>query len=184
MSDSLQPYGLYSPWNSPGQNTGVGRLSLLQGIFPTQGLDQGLLHCRWILYHLNHKGSPRILEWVAYPSPADLPDLRIEPVSPALQTDSLPTELSGKTLGCRKGGGKCLLGGGRRQRNSGSSCERSGFVVFIMVLGYPTHITSSSFPLLLGPEDPQVILMVIISNLDMVQHLKWALLVVDPLRSA
>ena len=58
MSDSLQPQGLDSPWNSPGQNTGVGSLSLLQGIFPTQGLNPGLLHCRRILYHLNHKGSP------------------------------------------------------------------------------------------------------------------------------
>ena len=96
-----------SPWNSPGQNTGVGSLSLFQGdlpnprieprsptlqadslpaepqgkpkitgvgslsllqwIFPTQELNQGLLHCRWILYQLSHKGSPRILEWVAYP---------------------------------------------------------------------------------------------------------------------
>ena len=67
VSDSLQPHGLYSPWNSPGQNTGVGSLSLLQGIFPTQGLNPGLLHCRQILYHLSHKGSPRILEWVVYP---------------------------------------------------------------------------------------------------------------------
>ena len=58
---------LYSPWNSPGQNTGVGSLSLLQEIFPTQGSNPGLLHCRWILYQLSHKGSPRILEWVAYP---------------------------------------------------------------------------------------------------------------------
>ena len=96
MSDSLQPRGLYSPWNSPGQNTGVGSLSLLQGIFPTQGieprspalqadslpaepqgkpkntvvgslsllqrifltqvLNQGLLHCRWILYQLSYQG--------------------------------------------------------------------------------------------------------------------------------
>ena len=46
MSDSLRPRGLYSPWNSPGQDTGVGSLSLLQGIFPTQGSNQGLLHCR------------------------------------------------------------------------------------------------------------------------------------------
>ena len=58
---------LYSPWNSPGHNTGVSSLSLLQGIFPTQGLNSGLPHCRWILYQLSHKGSPRILEWVAYP---------------------------------------------------------------------------------------------------------------------
>ena len=42
-------------------------LSLLQGIFPTQGLNPGLLHCRRILYQLSHQGSPRVLEWVAYP---------------------------------------------------------------------------------------------------------------------
>ena len=50
----------------PGQNTGVGRLSLLQGIFPTQGLNPGLLHHRQILYQLSHQGSPRILGWAAY----------------------------------------------------------------------------------------------------------------------
>ena len=66
VSDSLQRHGLYSPWNSPGQNTRVGSLSLLQGIFPTQELNPGLLHCRRILYLLSHKGSPSILEWVAY----------------------------------------------------------------------------------------------------------------------
>ena len=52
VSDSLQPHGLYSPRNSPGQNTGTGGLSLLQGIFPTQGSNQGVLHCRQILYQL------------------------------------------------------------------------------------------------------------------------------------
>ena len=57
VSDSLRPQGLYSPWNSSGQNTGVGSLSLLQGIFPTQGLNPGLPHCRQILYQLSHKGS-------------------------------------------------------------------------------------------------------------------------------
>ena len=67
VSDSLRPRGLFSPWNSPGQYTGVGSLSLLQGIFPTQGWNPGLPHCRQILYQLSHKGSPRILEWVAYP---------------------------------------------------------------------------------------------------------------------
>ena len=49
------------------QATGVGSLSLLQGIFPTQGSSPGLLYCRQILYQLSHKGSPRILEWVACP---------------------------------------------------------------------------------------------------------------------
>ena len=57
----------YSPWNSPGQNTRVGSFSLLQGIFPTPGLNPGLRHCRQILYQLSHKGSQRILKWVAYP---------------------------------------------------------------------------------------------------------------------
>ena len=52
--------------DSPGKNTGLGCHALLQGIFPTQGSNPGLPHCRWILYHLSHQGSPRILEWVAY----------------------------------------------------------------------------------------------------------------------
>ena len=58
MPDSLRPHELYSPWNSLGQNTGVGSLSLLQGIFPTQELKQGLLRCRRILYQLSYQGSP------------------------------------------------------------------------------------------------------------------------------
>ena len=67
VSNHLWPPGLYSPWDSPGQNAGVGSLSLLQGIFPTQGSNPDLPHCRRILYQLSHKGSPMILEWVAYP---------------------------------------------------------------------------------------------------------------------
>ena len=67
VSDSLQPHGLYSPWNSPGRNTGVGSRSLLQRTFLTQESNPGLPHCWQILYRLSHKGSPRILEWVAYP---------------------------------------------------------------------------------------------------------------------
>ena len=71
MSDFLGAHVLYSPWNSSGQNTGVGSFSLLQGIFPTQGLNPVLLHCRQIL-------------------PAR------EPRSPTLQADSLPAEPLGK----------------------------------------------------------------------------------------
>ena len=67
VSDSLRPHGLYSPWNSLGQNTGVGSPFLLQGIFPTQRSNPCLSHCRRILYQLSHLGSLRILEWVAYP---------------------------------------------------------------------------------------------------------------------
>ena len=59
-----KPHGLYTTLNpnpnpnSPSQNTGVGSLSLLQRIFPTQGSNPGLLHCKQILYQLNHPGSP------------------------------------------------------------------------------------------------------------------------------
>ena len=58
VSDSLWPRGLCSPQNSPGWNTGVGSLSLLQRIFPTQESNPGLLHCRWILYQLSYQGGP------------------------------------------------------------------------------------------------------------------------------
>ena len=58
VSDSLWPHGLYSSWNSPGQNTGEGSHYLLQGIFPNQGWNSGLSHCRRILYQLSLKGTP------------------------------------------------------------------------------------------------------------------------------
>ena len=58
VSNPLRPCGLYCPCNSPGQNTGVGSISLLQGIFPTWGSNPGLPHCRQILYQLSHKRSP------------------------------------------------------------------------------------------------------------------------------
>ena len=67
VSDSWQLRGPYSPWNSPGQNTKVGSLSLLQGIFSTQELNPGLPHCGHIFYQLSHKGSLRTLEWVGKP---------------------------------------------------------------------------------------------------------------------
>ena len=100
----------------------MGRLFLLQQIFPTQELKQGLLPCRQIFYQLGYHGSPkwkwksfncvwfcdptwtvvhgtlqpRILEWVAFPSPGHLPNWGIKPRSPALQMDSLPSEPQGK----------------------------------------------------------------------------------------
>ena len=67
VSNSLQPHGLYTVHEILQARTGVGSCSCLQEIFPTQGLNPGLLHCRQILYQLSHQGSPRILEWVAYP---------------------------------------------------------------------------------------------------------------------
>ena len=60
VSDSLQFHGSV-------QNTRLGSLSIFQGFFPTLGSNLGLPHYRWILYQLSHRGSPRILEWVAYP---------------------------------------------------------------------------------------------------------------------
>ena len=69
MSGSLRPHGLNSPWNSSGQNTGVGSFSLLQDIFPTQGLNSGLLHCRQILYQLSHKGSLILQDQLHFSTP-------------------------------------------------------------------------------------------------------------------
>ena len=67
VSNSLWPHGLYPMGYSQGWNTGVGSLSPLQGIFPTQGLNPGIPHCRQILYHLSHKRRPRVLKWVVCP---------------------------------------------------------------------------------------------------------------------
>ena len=58
------PPGSSAHGDSPGKYTGVGCHALLQGVFPTQGSNPGLLHCRWIFYYLRHQES---LEWVAYP---------------------------------------------------------------------------------------------------------------------
>ena len=78
MSNSLHPLVLYSLWNSPGQNTGVGCLSLLQGIFPTQGSSPGVPHCRHILYQLSHREAQEYWSGQPIPSPVDLPDPGIE----------------------------------------------------------------------------------------------------------
>ena len=61
------PAGSSVQGDSPGKNTGMSCHALLQEIFPAQGSNPGLPHCRQILYYLSHQGSSRILEWVAYP---------------------------------------------------------------------------------------------------------------------
>ena len=99
LSEPLQPHGLYNPWNSPGQNTGVGSHSLLQGIFPTQGSNLGLPCCRHILTSWATREAQEYWSGWPIPSPGDLPDPGIEPGSPALQTDSLSAELPGKLPG-------------------------------------------------------------------------------------
>ena len=93
VSDSLWPHGLYSPWNSPDQNTREGSLSLLQGIFPTQGLNPGLLHCRWIPYQLSHKGNPffiRIIENLVHGSQTSVSS------SPSYSEVDLDSSFTGK----------------------------------------------------------------------------------------
>ena len=97
MSDSFNPMDYYSPWNSLDQNIGVGSRSLLQGIFPSQGSNQCLLHCQQILYQLSDKTSPQIRERVvAYPLSSGSSRPRDQTGVPALQVDSSPTKLSGK----------------------------------------------------------------------------------------
>ena len=73
VSDSLRPCGLkpirlLCPWDSPGKNTGVGCHFLFQGIFPTQGSNPSLLHCRQMLYPLSHQGSPEYTKnhWILH----------------------------------------------------------------------------------------------------------------------
>ena len=79
MSESLRPHGLQParflcPWNFPGKNTGVGCHSLLHRVFPTQGSNPGLPHCRQILYQLSHPEAQENLSGWSICSPADLPD--------------------------------------------------------------------------------------------------------------
>ena len=76
----------------------MGSLSFLQGIFPTQGLNPGLLHCRRIIYQLSHMGSPRIEVGNLSLLQPDLSDPGIEPTFPAVQADSLLAERQGKPL--------------------------------------------------------------------------------------
>ena len=96
LSDSLHPHGVFSPWNSPAQNTGVGSLSLLQGMLPTQGLNPDVPHGRRILYQLSHQGSPGILQGVAYPFSSGSSQPRNWTRVSCIEVASLPTELSGK----------------------------------------------------------------------------------------
>ena len=63
--DCNQP-GFSVHGDSPGKNTCMCSHALFQGIFPIQGSNPGLLHCKWTLYHLSHHGSPGLLEWAAY----------------------------------------------------------------------------------------------------------------------
>ena len=86
LCDSLDysPTGSSVHWDFPGKNTGVGCHALLQGTFPIQESNGGLLLWRQILHHLNHQGSPRILAWVAYPFSRGSSQPRNQAESPTL----------------------------------------------------------------------------------------------------
>ena len=86
------PPGCSVHGDSPGKNTEVGCHAFLQEIFSTKRLNPGLPQCRWILYCLNHQGSPRILEWVVYPFSRGSSQPRGRTQSPTLQADSLQSE--------------------------------------------------------------------------------------------
>ena len=90
------PARLPCPWNSPGKNTGVGCHSLLQGIFPTQGSNLGLPHCRWILYHQSHQGI-----WDSLQIPGTLLCLTFQT---AHRTSIVPKEIPKMCAGGRMGG--------------------------------------------------------------------------------
>ena len=101
LSNSLQPMdcstsGSSVHGDSPGKNTGVGCHAFLQGIFPTQGSNPGLLHCRQILYLLSHQGSPRILEWIAYSFSRGTSPPRNQAGVSCIAHSYLPAELQGK----------------------------------------------------------------------------------------
>ena len=92
------PPGSSDHGDSTGRNTGMGCHALLQGIFPTQGSNPGLPHCRQILYHLSYQGSPRILEWVAISFSRVSSQPRNQPRVSCISGRFLPAELPGKPL--------------------------------------------------------------------------------------
>ena len=100
VSNSLQLRVLYSPWESPGQNTEVWVATPFSrgSSQPRDWTQVSRIAGGFFFYQLSHKGSPRILEWVTCPFPSGSSNPAIEPGSPVLQTDSLPTELPGKPL--------------------------------------------------------------------------------------
>ena len=151
VSDSLRPRGLYNPWNSPGQNTGVGSCSLLQRIFPTQGSNVGLLHCRQILYQLSHQGRLEHSvfsktcppEKLFYQSPNYWGFMRASPAwekkGPSQAASNLPHE--GKEIPNSKLSTKSTRAASCYQNlNDGRPCELS-----MMTMTMPKKLISKSF---------------------------------------
>ena len=132
------PMDSYSPWNSPGQNTGVGSHSLLQGILPTQGSNPGLPHCRRILYQLSHKEGP--ISWVKTPRGPTLLLHVILQVSHSKPIVSLLRWLNGST--CQK---PTVF---RTSSNYTLAClSKSCFLSFAVCIGWEFSRSSSSVSL-------------------------------------
>ena len=98
VSNPLGPHGLYSQWNSPGQNTGVCSLSLLLEDLPNPGIEPRSPTLQANSLPSEPQGKPKNTGVGSLSFSRDLPNPGIEPGSPALQADSLPTELSGKEV--------------------------------------------------------------------------------------
>ena len=117
--------------DSPDKNIGVDCHALLQGTFPTWGRNPGFPHCRWILYHLSHQGSPRMLEWVAYPFSRGSSRPR-NSGSPALQADSFPSWTTREAPEQRKILANCSFeddnNDGEDEAEDGSGCDMSPFL--------------------------------------------------------
>ena len=145
VSDSLRPHGLYSPWNSPGQNTGVGSLSFLQGTLPTQGLNPGLLHCRWILYQLSYEGSQYTWE------PADI--LGFVPSTHPILSNLTKIKLSeGIFLGYHRGSTySSELEGEKIMKETYSPHLTSETVIFIILSSSDSACSITASPLQAGP---------------------------------
>ena len=149
MSDSLRPHGLQPAsllyqWNSPGQNTGMGSHSLLQGIVPSQGLNLGLPH--WQAGSLPSEPPREAQEYWSgqpIPSPGDLLNPGIEPGSPSIQADCLPTEPPGKNWDLDLDENGIGAAAGRewileRERWEGEERKEEP----MMVLSSPNHLNS------------------------------------------
>ena len=100
MSDSVRPHGLYSPWNFPGQNTGVGNLSLLQGIFPTQGSNPAL-QADYLPAELS--GKPKLRKGCSYVFTSMQPGIHIQIQPPPAPSPAIQYYLTFENLIPHKG---------------------------------------------------------------------------------
>ena len=143
-----------------GQNTEVGSHSLLQGIFPTQRSNPGLLHYRQILFQLATRKSQEYWSWQPIPSPGDLPNPTIEPRSPTLQADSLPYKPPGKGANFEQtprdddrhhgqGSLACCSPCAHKESDMTEQLNNPYLWCFLLVIFYPVTPYSALWPLFL-----------------------------------